>query len=136
MGLYKEIDHYFAEQEKHQHQIYDDACDIGIPVDGIDDQLCVEVQEMLSGKGGWEGFCTGLKQHRTESRHQNGSLHYVSISMYLWWEQIEGTDDLHHCTKVTVTYTNDPIHRKKFITFMRQGTACTSADIWEGESGT
>jgi hypothetical protein len=129
MGLYKEVDYFFKECAKKQVRIYTDACDEGVYVNGVNDPLCIELGDIFANRNGWEYMMLGIRRHRSETRNRDGSLLYTQMVVFLPWEQL-GEDD-YRCTRWTITYNNDRVRRKQFISFSASQVLASRADISE-----
>ena len=130
MGMYKEADHFFNGWASKQERIYDDACDVGIPVSGFDDRLCVNLAGILSGRGGYEHYALdSIKKHRSKGNYSdNKTIMYSEVIVYLPWESDHGQ---FRCTRWIITYNNDPMKKKQFISFSPSSVFATEDKIWE-----
>jgi hypothetical protein len=131
MGLFKEADYFFKEYAQRQNRIYDDACDEGILVTGLDDPLCIKLKEIFNDTGGWKGFMSGIKKHRTMQLDNNDLLLYATVVVYLPWETSEGNDNELRCTKWTVTYNSDRRNKKLFVSFSARQACVAYNEVWE-----
>jgi len=130
MGLYKEADHFLTECYKKQGRIYKDSCDIGIIVDGPDDPLCKKLADMFHGRDIWGDLLYGIKRHRSEQRRKDGTLYWSMVSIYLPWE-MEG--EMMRCTEWQVTYTNDRVRNKEFVSFEPRNVNADEKLVYEEE---
>ncbi len=114
MGLYKEVDYWFREKDDWQERIYDDSCDMGVPVSGFGDGLMTDLREIFDDRGRWKGFLGSIKKHREEERYADGTLMSSKVTVYLPWESEAG---LFRCTKWEVCYHRDPKRKKEYVSF-------------------
>ncbi len=128
MGLYKEVDYLFAGYVAKQERIYNDACDVGIIVDDFTAQLCIELAAIFAGRGEQEYLLDGIKKHRYIGYWQDGTIQFSSVVVYLPWEP---DGDRFRCTKWMITYNNDPVRKKQFISFTPSTAMRKEAEIWE-----
>ena len=129
MGCYKEADHLFNDYYVKQEQIYNDACDSGIPVKSFADQLCIELAAIFADTGKWKGFIGGIKKHREVGYHRDGkTVQYSTVTVYLPWEQ---DGKYYRCTRWDITYNNDPARKKQYISFTPYAIMADETKIWE-----
>lgn len=124
MGLYKEIDYELLQLHKQQRQVYNDACDIGILVEGPDDPVWLKVKELLSEPF----YIGGIKKHRDERKSSSSTE--ITVTIHLPWEQEGGKN---RCTKWEISYFNDKVRKVRFISLNPSNTWATDDVVWEEE---
>ncbi len=124
MGLYKEGNHFLMRFANTQGQIYPDACDVGIFVDGPDHPIWRRISEGLTK----EYLFGGLKKTRTS--YDNRSACSITIEINLPWEEYVDKDS-YRCSSWRITYYNDKIRKIKYFSFDVDNSIKTTEEIWE-----